>query len=312
MKKVAQASIGLALIAGCIFLSFQIGKHTSNNSRSETKLQERYNLLSKRVFIENPSDKWLNFTSLRKSLNNYYSQNGLNGSVYFEYLPTGTSIRIRDSYQQVAASLIKLPAAMELYKAAELGKVNLDQKVKLKNEWLNSDYGDLYKKGVGYELTYRQAVKILLEQSDNTALRVVLAAYGGKLNTDDLAFGSLDVDFSQNPDGTINIAARGYSSFFKCLYYACYNNFSDSQEILSYLSNASATNRLVAGVGGKATAVAHKIGTFNTKAQSDCGIVYYPNRNYALCVMVDGSDPLASKHIADMSKITYDYINNLR
>ena len=59
--------------------------------------------------------------------------------------------------------------------------------------------------------------------------------------------------------------------------------------------------------------IAHKIGTQLNEVQSDCGIVYYPKRNYLLCVMIQGSEsPESDKKIAEISKITYDFIKNIQ
>jgi hypothetical protein len=51
--------------------------------------------------------------------------------------------------------------------------------------------------------------------------------------------------------------------------------------------------------------VAHKFGTFGDKVQSDCGIFYIPNKNYLLCVMIEGGDTAASRQIGDVSQIVY-------
>jgi len=98
-----------------------------------------------------------------------------------------------------------------------------------------------------------------------------------------------------------------YSCIHKCLYFACFNNEEDSQQMLLYLTESSFNDRLTKHLQGKVE-VAHKIGTFNTQYQSDCGIVYLENKNYSICVMVKGKDPLASEEIAELSKLTYDYL----
>lgn len=152
-------------------VAYIFGTHNSSSAKSNTAAQ--YPLLAKRLFVDNPNDTFVNFVELRKQLNSYFSNNNISGSLYFEYLPTGTSIRIDGDKQQVGASLLKVPAAMELYKAAELGKIDLDQTVTIQQDWLDDAYGDLYKKGAGYQLTLREAAKIMLENSDNTALNVI-------------------------------------------------------------------------------------------------------------------------------------------
>ncbi|MEZ6330643.1 MAG: serine hydrolase [Candidatus Saccharimonadales bacterium] len=298
--------VGICLvIVGVVVGKFFVGDTKSTASNTD------YPLLAKRLFVENPNDTRINFSPLRKQLNQYFTDNNLKGSLYFEYLPTGTSIRVNGDERYRAASLLKLPVAMELYKASELGKVDLDSTVTLKKEWLNDGYGTLYDKGEGYQLSLRDAARILLEESDNTALRAILDATDGKLETTDLALGSLDIEFTLNKDTSIDLGTRSYSSFFKCLYFACYNNKADSQEILNYLSNSTFNNRLQAGIPDDSVTVAHKIGVFNTQVQSDCGIVYYDNGNYLVCVMLMGEDnETTNNQFKNISNVIYRFVSD--
>jgi len=307
MRKKVLWAVGIATIAAVIVLSFVLGRSLRVTNQSSTNT---YPLLAKRLFIENPNDTRINFSPLRKDLNNYFKQNNIKGSVYFEYLPTGTSIRVNPDTRYQAASLMKLPVAMELYKASEKGLVNLDDTIELKQEWLNDGYGSLYEKGVGYQLTLREAAKILLTESDNTALRAVLASTEGKLDTSELALGSLDIEFSLNQDDSINIGTRSYASFLKCLYFACYNTKQDSQEILGLLTSTPFNDRIVAGVNDQNIKIAHKIGVFNTQVQSDCGIVYLENNNYLLCVMLESNDTAETNAIFKaISEKVYKFVN---
>lgn len=283
--------------------------HSSSSNAPVVGNSKDYPLLAKRLFVESPNDPIINFATLRQDLKKYISDKGLNGSLYFEYLPTGTSVRVDGDELRLAASLIKLPAAMDLYRAAELGKVDLDKKITLQESWLDGGYGTLYQKGAGYELSLRDAAKIMLTESDNTALKAIAYSTETKLTPDQRAINALDADISQNPDLTVSIGARSYTSFLKCLYFSCYLSKDDSQELLDYLSESTFDNRLAAGIDDKSIRVAHKIGVANTTTQSDCGIVYVPNRNYAICIMLNGDDnPQTNKHIAELSKMVYAFI----
>lgn len=301
-------------IASIFIFGYNRGKasleYLAVRQSEQNKQIKQYNLLAKRLFLEDPNDSKINFTPLRESLNEYFANNNLNGgNLYFEYLPTGTSIKISGDEQLVAASLMKVPVAMDLYKSAEMGRISLDDVIALKPEWLNSEYGTLYKQGVGYRLTLREAVKIMLENSDNTALFAVAAANSGKLSNEESSLNYIDLDYKVNPDESTAINARSYSSVLKCLYFSCYNTKEDSQTILDSLVNSTYKNRLKAGVGDPDIPVAHKIGTNLSENQSDCGIVYYPKNNYLLCVMIPGpSTAETDKKISDISKIVYNYI----
>lgn len=300
-------------MAVVLFLAgFGVRALTDGSSPSAAANQEQkskqYPLLAKRIFVEDPNNSIVNFQPLRTSLRTYAKDNNLEGSIYFEYLPTGTSVRVDGDDQEVAASLLKLPVAMDLYRAAELGRIDLDKEITLQQAWLDSDFGQLYKKGAGYKLSLREAAKIMLQDSDNTALKAIAASIADSLETGERSINALDVDVTQNKDLTVSISARSYSSFLKCLYFSCYANNEHSQEMLNYLASSTSKDRLVAGVPDKDIKIAHKIGVHNEITQSDCGIVYVPKRNYVLCVMLKGDRQEAAKHITQISELAYKYV----
>jgi beta-lactamase class A len=296
------------LLAVGVFLGYFLFNKNDSKETSNTENHNNFPLLARRIFIENPNDTRVNFSPLRNSLRQYFTDNSLEGSLYFEYLPTGTSIRINGNEEYRAASLMKLPVAMEVYKAQELGLLSLQDKITLKEEWLNDGFGELYEKGAGYELTLGEIVEILIKESDNTALRAAIASTDNLLPLENRALGSLDIEFSIDSSGAIDIGTRSYSSFLKCLYFACYNNISDSQQLLELLTETEFKDRIVAGVEN--TPVAHKIGVFNTTIQGDCGIVYKTNNPFVICIILEKNDsPETNKHFENLSRLTFNYLN---
>ncbi len=161
-------------------------------------------------------------------------------------------------------------------------------------------------------MTLKEAARIMLAESDNTALKAVASSMDGKVPQEQSPFSHVDVTAIQNPDDTISISARSYSSFIKCLYFSCYNSKQDSQEILETLTKTRFDQRIKAGIASADIRVAHKIGSFAQDTQSDCGLVYYPSRNYIICVMIKGTETAATdQHIANISKIAFEYIQSL-
>ena len=298
MKRIVCFLLVIMLIGSAAFLIF--GRQEDHPA---------YALLSDRVSADNIFD----FSDLRESLENYSVSfdGGGKVSIYFEYLPTQTAIRINDDLESIAASLMKIPVVMSAYKLAESGKLDLDSQIPLKKEWLNSQFGTLYKEGAGYKISLREAVRLAMKDSDNTAILAIqssLETAGGSYD-DSLKF--MDLGYDVSDDGRVLISARSYTSVLKCLYYSCYLSPKDSQEILGYLTESTFHNRLTAMLP-KEVKVAHKIGTFSDSNQSDCGIFYLANRNYALCVYVRSADPSASSAIAEISKITYKFVENIK
>lgn len=273
-------------------------------------------LLAKRIFLSKPNDILVNFEPLRSQLKQdleYYDDAG-KVSVYFEYLPTGTSIRVGDKKEIIGASLLKVPAAMELYKLAEKGKISLDKTVALKESWLDSNYGELYKKGAGYKLTVHELARIMIEQSDNTALNGIQEVIKPfvSITSPSSAYNALDVEFTDSESTDLQLSARSYSSFLKCLYFACYISTDSSQEIMSYLTHSTdGKSNKIRKYLPKDVKIAHKIGVAGDMSQADCGVVYVPNRNYVLCVMLEESEDRGSEVIAQVSKKVYDYVNDL-
>jgi beta-lactamase class A len=292
--------VGVGLVVGWLWRG-------STSNSAQTAREKDYPLLARRILAEGHNDILINFVPLRKQIETKFQSVAAKKSFYFEYLPDGTSIRQGADQELIAASLIKVPLVMNLYKAAELGRLNLDQKVTITQAELDDAYGDLYKQGAGVQLTLREAAAYTLKDSDNTATHVVFDHVKGLLKYDEESLARLDVD--QNlQDGQAVINARSYSSVLKSLYYSSYLQKEHSQEILQRLSESSATSRLTRGVPS-GVPVAHKNGVFNTSwSESDCGIVYVPKRPYVICVMVGLPEPEADQFIASVSKDVYDFV----
>jgi len=276
--------------------------------RADSEISE-HDLLSKRIFLSKPNDILVNFEPMRAELRKDLAYYDGKVSLYFEYLPTGTSMRFGDTQQLVPASLLKVPVVMELYRLSEMGKINLDDEIAIRQAWLDEGYGDLYKKGAGNTLSLRELVALTLEQSDNTALNAIQSVVDE--HDDDKtksAYDSLDVDFGTDRE-SLSMSARAYASFMKCLYFSCYLSVDSSQEIMTYLTKSTygTTGRIGKYISDDVT-IAHKIGVAGNAVQSDCGIVYVPNRNYILCVMLDEEQDRGGEAIAQISKRVYDYV----
>lgn len=302
-----------ALIAICLvsnigwWVSSSASDSTGSNQRDSNAADFPY--LSKRIFAENQNDILINFQPLRKQLESKVGllPPGTQLSFYFEYLPSGTSIRIGDNNNLVAASLLKVPMVMNLYKASELRRINLDQPVKLTSDSLDNSYGELWKRGAGSTITLRDAARLAVAESDNTASRLIFSHLRGLLSEDEQSFAQLDID-QDLKDGQAVINAKSYTSVLKSLYFASYVDRTNSQQILDFLSQSSEHNRLTAQLP-TSLKVAHKNGVYNSNlSESDCGIVYQKNRPYVVCVMVGLPGQEADRFIAETSKIIHDYI----
>ena len=77
------------------------------------------------------------------------------------------------------ASLIKLPVMVEAYRQAAVGKVQLDQRIELTKEDMVQGSGILTSHfSPGTTISLRDAIRLMIVYSDNTATNLVIDAIG--------------------------------------------------------------------------------------------------------------------------------------
>jgi beta-lactamase class A len=256
----------------------------------------------------------INFDPLRQSLLTYLSSLNVSHSFYFEYLPDGITIRDDEDSTSEAASLLKTPLVMDLYKLSEQGKINLSDEQTVEPVEIDPDptYGNPTHLKAGDRITLKEAAQITLNDSDNTGLNIIKSAILPLVDNTSDSFLSLDLAYTVGGlanNQQITISARSYSSILTCLYFSCFDTPQDSSQILNSLVGSNEPNRLAAGVPSTIR-VAHKVGSGGATAQSDCGVFYFPHKPYLVCLMffnipaADNPDP----YFQHVSKMIYDYI----
>lgn len=314
MKKTVFIVLGLSLIANILLFTF-IASQAKPPKEEITSSTNDYPLLSKRIFVESQNDIIVNFVDLRKILTDYVKKNHLEDnndtsfSMYFEYLPSGNSIGINEKSSFIAASLLKVPIIMGVYKYIENGKIKEDTMLTLNDEDLDPNFGDLWKKGIGATISVSEAIKLTLSDSDNTAKAVLFNNVPIQTLTD--VYNYLDIP-SDTESNTPVVSAKNYSSILRSLYLSTYLSLDSSQKILTQLTTTPFNDKIAAGVPN-GVKVAHKIGihdTANSKGSiyTDCGIIYATKRPYILCMMMRDTEDNVRTHMKTVSRIIYDYI----
>lgn len=289
--------------------------------RSSTATRNTYPLLAKRLFLDHPNDIIINFTPLRVALQKYVDSHQEKIGIYFEYLPTGTSININAKDEFYRASLVKLPVVMRAVKYIEKGDLSYDDVLTVQHAQLNSEYGNLWKKGPGTKITIRDLIQEILVNSDNTAFNVLYEKVNVELRKD-LPSGDMSaddvydyLDVPRQADGnTPMISPKNFSSIVKSLYFSSYLSFNNSQQILHILTSPRTEDWIRSAIPTDIQ-VADKIGVYTAEPSehhvyADCGIIYYPERAYSLCVMVKSDQAVkAIPEIHDISKKVYDYVH---
>jgi beta-lactamase class A len=115
--------------------------------------------------------------------------------------------------------------------------------------------------------------------------------------------------------GDVALSVKEYASFFRVLYNASFLTREHSEQALALLAETDFPYGIESGLP-PGTVVAHKWGIRTSTVQGedveqlhDCGLVYYPNHPYLLCVMTRGDDTLRQAQlIAEVSRVVYDEV----
>jgi len=94
-------------------------------------------------------------------------------------LGTGEEVDVDGDAVLPTASVIKLPLLVELYRRAALGVVDLDHRISLTVGDLRGGSGILKELQPGLNLTVRDAARLMIVLSDNTATNLVIEQLGG-------------------------------------------------------------------------------------------------------------------------------------
>lgn len=112
------------------------------------------------------------------------------------------------------------------------------------------------------------------------------------------------------------VSPKSYLSIFRSLYLSSYLKEENSNYVLKILTQTQYNDKIPSKLPSDVV-VSHKIGVFKTvntseEAYTDCGIVYIPERPYALCIFVKGNDEEAKKHISYISEVIHLYITRVK
>lgn len=221
--------------------------------------------------------------------------------VYFQDLDKGDSFSINGQEKMTAASLIKLPTLLALYREADAGRVNLETVYKLQAKDKKEGAGSLQGKPDGYEITYRDMAKLMGQQSDNTAFNIIANKIlgGEKIQVTIDRLGMRQTSFADNLTSSEDIGL-----LFRKLYQERVVSDKGRDEILSFLTNTIWEDRIPAGIP-KGIRVSHKIGT-EVGIFSDAGIVF-GQKPFILVLMSQNANEIeAKKALPEIAKKIYE------
>lgn len=226
--------------------------------------------------------------------------------IYFQELESSSNnFEINGKEVFTAASLIKMPVILTLYREAEAGRINLDEIYKLQVMDKRSGAGALQYKPVGFEISLREMAELMGKQSDNTAFNVISQKLGAeKIQAIIDALGVKNTSFNENITSPEDMGI-----FFRKLYSERVVSEKSRDEILSFITDTIWEDRIPAGVP-KGVAVSHKIGT-EVGVISDAGIIFAP-KPFILVIMTEGANEIeAKKALPEITKKIWEMTQGL-
>lgn len=167
-----------------------------------------------------------------------------------------------------AASLIKLPVMVGMYTEAEEGMLDLDEKYVLKESDKVGGSGSLYSKPAGTKLTFREIIKLMGKQSDNTAYRIALKTLGeDKVEEIISEIGMTNTSFENNQTTPFDTGL-----FFQKLWSGKLVNREHQEELFGFLTDTIYEDWISAGIPDDVV-VAHKFGR-ELHVVNDAGIIF--------------------------------------
>lgn len=237
-------------------------------------------------------------------------------SVYWRDLRTSRWMGVNEEKKYAPASMLKVALLISYLRVTEAQPQFLDRTVFYNGLPKTPQEREIEGESVlmpGRSYTIAELLQHMIIESDNDAKDLLQQ----QLSSADRStvFGDLGLVVPPLNESGDLFSPREYGIFFRVLYNATYLRPELSEAALNLLTKTLFKNGLQQGVP-ITIPVAHKFGRrlvtteqnpMNRLQLHDCGIVYYPEHPYFLCVMTKGKEDIAlQKIIADISRMVYE------
>lgn len=266
-----------------------------------------------RLAVESPAADL--FQQLADGINRQVEQTGCTAAVVVRDLRRGDAIYLNKDVVFPAASLIKLPILVELYRQAEEGTLTLADTLTLRDRHREEGSGILRYCAAGTAWSLGELARLMIVKSDNTATTLLLERVG--MENVNRRLRGLGLTRTRIRRNVLDLAARDRGLENTTTAYemmrllelihrqraagpaACQAML---QTLLAQEYNDRIPRLLPAG-----TPVAHKTGTMH-RLEHDVGIVFVPGQEFVICVLVSGLEEAPGERlIGSVAKRAYDY-----
>ena len=248
------------------------------------------------------------------NLNKQYPK--INPAIYVWEYDQGQYVNINAEEIYPAASIIKLPVLVRMFKSIEANQFTIYDEMKMIEPYRSSGSGNLQYSQAGKSYTMDYLAKIMIEDSDNTSTNMIISKLGGM---DDINIGLRDWGISTTyvrtwlPDlkGTNKTTALDIAKILYNLDNPGFLNINSRESIIDYMSHVKNDRLIQAGLGEGALFI-HKTGDIGTML-GDAGIVFAPNgKKYIVVILANRpyNSYQGKEFIVKASELIYKTIAN--
>lgn len=210
-------------------------------------------------------------------------------SIYVWEYDQGMYLDINSNELYPAASIIKLPILVRMFKSIEANQFTIYDEMKMTEQYRSSGSGNLQYSQAGRSYTMDYLAKIMIQDSDNTSTNMIMSKIGGM---EDVNVGLRDWGLSKTyvrtwlPDlaGTNKTTAADIAKILYNLDNPGFLNINSREYIIDYMSHVKNDRLIQAGLGEGALFI-HKTGDIGTML-GDAGIVYAPDGKKYIVVIL--------------------------
>ena len=237
-------------------------------------------------------------------------------AVYVWEYENGKYLEINADEQFSAASIIKLPVLVQLFKSIEAGQTTIYDEMILTDYYKAEGSGSLQYMKTGSKYSLDTLAKTMIQDSDNSATNMIMSKIGGM---DYINIGLRDWGISKTyvrtwlPDMTGNnkTTANDLAKILYNLDNPGFLNINSREYIIDYMSHVK-NNKLIAAGLGEGAILVHKTGDIGHML-GDAGIVFAPNgKKYIIVILANRpyNAPQGKDFIVKTSNLIYKSIVN--
>ncbi len=224
---------------------------------------------------------------------------------------SGKYVDIKADKTYSAASIIKIPVLIRLFKSIEANQLTIYDEMTLTQYYKAPGSGHLQSRADNSKYTIDELARQMITESDNSATNMLMAAVGGMpdVNSGVKSWGLKNTyinNWLPDMDGTNYTTAKDLATMLYNLDNPGFLNINSREYIIDYMSHVENNRLIQAGLDPKALFV-HKTGDIG-KMLGDAGIVFAPNgKKYIVVILANRpyNSPMGKNFIQKASSTIY-------